>query len=113
MIIQCEKSQLLAGVSTALRAVPSKTTMTILECILIETESGEIKISATDMDLGIETVIEGHIIENGHAAVNAKLFSEIIRKLPDSVVILEADEMQRVVISCEKAAYNHVSEEGI
>jgi len=105
MIIQCEKSQLLAGVSTALRAVPSKTTMTILECILIETESGEIKISATDMDLGIETVIEGHIIENGHAAVNAKLFFEIIRKLPDNEVHIETDEHNQAKITCEKSKF--------
>ena len=106
MKIQCSKAHLLAGVSTALRAVPAKTTMTILECILIETESGDIRLSATDMDLGIETVIDGTIIENGHIAVNAKLFADIVRKLPDNDVVLDTDESYQMVISCEKAVFH-------
>ena len=58
MKIICSKSELLSGVSTVLKAIPSRTTMTILECILIDASAGEIKFTGNDMELGIETIIK-------------------------------------------------------
>ena len=78
----CKKSDLSKGVGIVLKAVPSKTTMSILECILIDASAGQIKLTANDMELGIETVIEGDIQEKGIIAIDAKIFSEIVRKLP-------------------------------
>ena len=66
--------------------------MPILECILINAEDTNIKLTANDMELGIETTIEGNILEKGKIAINAKLFSEIIRKLPDNDITIETDE---------------------
>ena len=80
----CKKSDLSKGVGIVLKAVPSKTTMSILECILIDASAGQIKLTANDMELGIETVIEGDIQEKGIIAIDAKIFSEIVRKLPDN-----------------------------
>ena len=79
MKIICNKNDLLKGVNTVMKAVPSKTTMPILECILIDASKNEIKFTANDMELGIETKIEGTILEKGIVALEAKLFSEIIR----------------------------------
>lgn len=59
MKIVCKKSNLLNGVQIVSKAVSSKTTMPILECILIDASNGEIKLTANDMELGIETIIEG------------------------------------------------------
>mgnify|MGYP002512882187 FL=1 len=53
----CKKADLLKGVNIVLKAVPSKTTMSILECILIDASAQEIKLTANDMELGIETII--------------------------------------------------------
>ena len=53
--------------------------MCILECILIDASTGQIKMTANDMELGIETVIEGDIQEKGIIAIDAKIFSEIVR----------------------------------
>ena len=78
----CKKSDLSKGVGIVLKAVPSKTTMSILECILIDASAGQIKLTANDMELGIETVIKGDIQEKGIIAIDAKIFSEIVRKLP-------------------------------
>ena len=64
MKLICSKSHLLAGVQTVSKAVPSKTTMSILECILLNTNNGIITLTANDMELGIETVIEGTILES-------------------------------------------------
>lgn len=106
MKLICSKSNLVQGVSIVSKAVPSKTTMSILECVLIDASAGIIKLTANDMELGIETIIEGEIIEKGIIALEAKLFSDIVRKLPDNDIIIETKENYQVTISCEKAKFN-------
>ena len=69
----CSKSNLLNGVQIVSKAVPNKTTMSILECILIDTTKGNITLTANDMELGIETVIDGEIIEKGNHSELMKL----------------------------------------
>ena len=112
MKIICSKSELLQGVNTVLKAVPAKTTMPILECILIDTTDGQIKLTANDMELGIETKIKGDILDKGKIALEAKLFSEIVRKLPDSEVTIQTDENFRTLIKCEKAKFNIAGKSG-
>ncbi len=68
MKIICSKSNLLKSVSISLKAVPSKTTMPILECILIDATTNQIKFTTNDMELGIETIVEGTIEEKGMVA---------------------------------------------
>lgn len=104
----CSKSDLLKSINIVLKAVPSRTTMSILQCILIEAEPGKIKMTANDMELGIETSLEGDVLERGTVAIDAKIFSEIIRKLPDNDVTIETDENFQMLISCEKARF-HIS----
>ena len=79
MKLICSKSNLLHGVNIVSKAVPTRTTMAILECILIDASANEIKLTANDMELGIETKIEGEIAERGVIALDAKIFSEIVR----------------------------------
>ena len=74
MKIICSKTNLLKSVSISLKAVPSKTTMPILECILIDATANQIKFTTNDMELGIETIVEGSIEEKGMVALNAKIF---------------------------------------
>ena len=105
MKLSFDKSALLNGINIVLKAVPSKTTMSILECILIDASFNEIKLTANDMELGIETVVDGSILERGRIAIEAKLFSEIVRRLPDSEVIIESDADNYVSITCEKADF--------
>jgi DNA polymerase-3 subunit beta len=112
MKIICSKSNLLNGVNTVSKAVPSKTTMTILECILIDASRGEIKLTANDMELGIETIIEGEIVEKGIIAVDAKILLEMVRNLPDNEVTIECDPAYKATITCEKAKYNIVVKSG-
>lgn len=106
MKLICSKSNLLKGVNIVMKAVPSKTTMPILECILIDASTNEIKLTSNDMDLGIETKVEGEILEKGIIAIDAKIFSEIIRKLPENNVVLETDEKLHATITCEKAKFS-------
>ena len=112
MKLICSKASLLKGVSIVSKAVPSRTTMPILNCILIDASANEIKLTANDMELGIETVIEGEIVERGIIALDAKFFSEIVRKLPDNDVVIESDDTFQTTITCEKAKFNIVGKSG-
>ena len=106
MKIICSKTNLSKSVNIALKAVPSRTTMPILECILIDASSNIIKFTTNDMELGIETIVSGTIEQKGIIALDAKIFSEIIRRLPDNDVIIQSDENLNVTITCEKAKFN-------
>ena len=114
MKLTFKKDSLLNGINIVLKAVPSKTTMPILECILIDASSDEIKLTANDMELGIETKVDGNILEKGKIALDAKLFSEIIRKLSseDSVVTIDSDEKFNTVISCENSGFKIQGRDG-
>ncbi len=112
MKIICSKNNLLYGVNIVSKAVPTRTTMAILECILIDASTDEIKLVANDTELGIETRIEGTIEERGIVALDAKIFSEIVRKLPDSEVVIETDQILKTTITCEKAKFNIVGKSG-
>lgn len=112
MKIICTKTNLSKGVSIVSKAVPSKTTMPILECILIDASTDVIKLTANDMELGIETSIDGEIVERGIIALNARIFSEIVRKLPDNEIVIETQGDSQVLINCEKAKFNIAAQPG-
>ncbi len=114
MKLSFEKDSLLNGINIVLKAVPSKTTMPILECILIDATGSEIKLTGNDMELGIETQVEGLILEHGKIALEAKLFSDIIRKLSggDSPIIIESDEKYNTTISCDKSVFKIQGKDG-
>lgn len=106
MNIICDKSKLLEGINISLKAIPGKSTMAILECMVIEAKEETVKLISNDLEIGIETIIEGNIIEDGSAAVNAKVFFEIIRKLPSDEVSISVDDNYTMNITCGKAKFN-------
>lgn len=112
MKLVCSKANLLNGVQIVSKAVPNKTTMSILECILVDALKGVITLTANDMELGIETTIEGEILEKGMIALDAKIFLEIVRKLPDSDITIETDSSYKTTITCEKAKFNIIGKSG-
>lgn len=114
MKLQFQKSALLNGISIVSKAIPAKTTMSILECILIDADADQIELTGNDMELGIETRVEGSILERGKIALDAKLFYEIIRKLPDgeAPVIITSDNKFNTTIQCESALFNIPGRDG-
>ena len=85
MKITAAKQELAKSLNIVLKAVPSKTTMNILYCVLIDATVDTIKLTGNDMELGIETEVKGTIEERGLICLDAKLFSEIIRKMPEDL----------------------------
>lgn len=112
MKLVCSKASLFNGVQIVSKAVSNKTTMSILECIMVDATKGIITLTGNDMDLGIETIIEGEIVEKGAIALDAKIFLEIVRKLPDNFITIETDSSFKTVITCEKAKFTIIGKSG-
>ena len=112
MKIRCSQAELETGVNIVMKAIPSKTTMTILECILITAYNGTITLTSNDMELGIDTIIDGDIEEEGSVALSARLLSDIVRKLPKNTVLVETDVNFMTKISCDKTKFNLVGRSG-
>lgn len=105
MKIICDKDKILKAINSVTKAVASKTTMPILEGILIQTNDKEVKLTTYDLEIGIEYVIEAQVEEQGATVVNAIMFSEIIRKLPDTEIKIYLNDKNLLVIECEGSLY--------
>lgn len=113
MKLLCSKKDLLTGVNIVSKAVSNKTTSDILGCILVEAQDRQIKLTGNDTELGIETIVHGKTKEEGKIALDAKLFSEIVRKLPDSdAVYIETEPSGRTLIQCEKSNFQIMGRTG-
>lgn len=106
MKIIFEKDKMIKALNSVTKAVATKTTMPILEGILIQTNNDDIKLTCYDKELGIEYIIkENNVLEQGSTVVNAIMFSEIIRKLPDTNITISINENNLLVIECEGSVY--------
>ena len=105
MKIICEKEKIIKALNSVTKAVSSKPTMPILEGILIQTNNKEVKLTTYDLEIGIEYVIDCEVQEEGAIVVNATMFSEIIRKLPNTDITIYVNEKNLLVIECEGSLY--------
>ena len=105
MKIVCYKDKILKAINSVVKGVASKTTMPILEGILIQTNDNEIKLTTYDLEIGIEYIMECDVKEQGSTVVNAIMFSEIIRKLPDTEIYISINEKNLLEIECEGSLY--------
>lgn len=108
MIFICEKQKLQEGISIANKAITGKTTMPILEGIYINAKKEGLTLIGSDMDVSIETKVDADILEEGMIVIDAKIFGEIIRKLPNSDIKIETLENDIIQITCEKSVFNLV-----
>ena len=102
MKIVCNKSDLVKSTNIVMKAVSNKTTMPILESILIEAENDLIKMTGNDMEMGIETIVYGTINVTGAVLVEAKMFFEVIRKMPSDIITIETSE-NNIIITSDKS----------
>ena len=108
MNIICSKQKLQEGISIVTKAITGKTTMPVLEGIYIEANKEGLTLIGSDMDVSIETKVEADVIKEGSIVIDSKIFSEIIRKLPNSDVKIEISENDLIQITCEKSVFNLV-----
>lgn len=103
-----EKAELSNAVLTALRAAPSKSPIPALEGLLIK--AGEnLSISGYNLEIGITHTANATVLEPGEAVFSARLFSDIVRKLPNDNVYIETDDENRVNIKCGLSSFDLTS----
>ena len=105
MKLSFNKADIVKAVTIVQKAVTSRSTMKIIECILIDASANEILFTGNDLELGIQTKVEGVIEEKGSVAIDAKIFSELVKKLPDNTITIESDEKNVVTVSCNRKRY--------
>ena len=99
MKFSCEKAILLSGISTASRTVAVKSTIPVLEGLLLEA-TDTLNISGYNLKTGIRTRVEATIEERGSIVLNARLLSEIVRKMPDDIITVSVDSNFSVKLNC-------------
>jgi DNA polymerase-3 subunit beta len=105
MNFTCEKLVLQEGISTTQKAVTGKTTMPILNGILIKAVRNQLILTGSDMDLSIETKVNASINEEGSLVIDSKLFGEIIRKLPNDLIHIKTIDNNSIEILCQKSRF--------
>lgn len=100
----CEKALLQSAVATTSRAVATKSSIPALEGILLEGTSC-LTLSGYNMQTGIRTSLDAQIQQEGRIVLNARLFGEIIRKMPDDVIVFSADDKYMVRLTCGDASF--------
>lgn len=111
MKFTCDKSDLQNACNTAARAVAAKSPIEALEGFLIET-TDVIKITGYDLKKGIYTEVEGNVNETGKMVLPAKMFSEMLRRMPDGTLSFVSDESNNIKIRCGKSSFNVVGIDG-
>jgi len=104
MKVICSKEILQERINIVQKAVSTKTTLPILEGILLETED-KFKMTGNDLEIGIECFVEADIKEKGSIVLNSKMFGDIVRKMPEGEVLIEVKENNSVIIECENSHF--------
>ncbi len=113
MNIICSKEDLLENINIVSRAVSARATNKISTCILVVANDNGIKLIANDGELGIETsYFKGEIVNVGLIAIEAKIFHEIIRKMPDGNININADENNIVIFKAGKTEFKIIGLNG-
>ena len=104
----CEKSLLQYACSIASRAVPSKSPISSLEGLYIESIGNSIRITGYDLKKGIYTEIESEIEEQGTIVVNSRFFGEMIRRMPDGMVTISTEDNNNINAKCGRSEFNFI-----
>lgn len=101
MKVKVNKGVLLSGLQIVQNVIISKSSLPILSNVLIETQQGGLRLTATDLDIGITCVIPVDVQETGAVTVTAKRFSDIIKELPGEFAQITTKKNNQVNIEAE------------
>ena len=105
MKFSCEKALLQSAIAVTSRAVAPKSSIPALEGLLLRADT-ELTVSGYNLQTGIRTKVAADVTGQGELVLNARLFGDIIRRMPDDVVTFSADERQVVHLSCGDADFD-------
>jgi len=108
MKFSCEKLTLQNAIGIASRAVANKSSIPALEGLLLVCSSETLTVTGYNMQLGIRTSFACDVEEEGQLVLNARLFGDIVRRMPDDTLTLVSDEKQTVKVTCGDADFDIV-----
>ncbi|MCI1959962.1 MAG: DNA polymerase III subunit beta [Clostridia bacterium] len=109
MKLTCNKEELLEGINIVSKAISTRTTMPILECILLSAEDEGLTLTGNDLEIGIKSsVIEADVEKQGKTAIEARLFSEIIKRLNGNEVTIDTSDEKTAKINCGMSEFTIV-----
>lgn len=104
MKVICSKENLMESINIVQKAVSTKTMLPILEGILLEADE-KLKMTGNDLEIGIECYVDADIKRKGSIVLNSRMFGDIVRRLPDTEVLMEVKENNAVIIECENSLF--------
>ena len=108
MKISCLRTDLVSAVSNVSRAVSAKASIPALEGVLIKAYDSKLNISGYNLEIGITTDVEATVKQEGEIVLSARLFLDIVRRLPEEIVMIETDDRMVTYITCGKVDYQIV-----
>ncbi len=105
MKVACDRNVLLGGVQTVARAVSSRTTLPVLTNLLIDAADKQLRLVATDLEIGMSATVNAEIQEPGAVTLPARILLEVISNLPEALVTIEVDDASTAKITCERSDY--------
>ncbi len=108
MKISCLRTDLAVAISNVSRAVSAKASIPALEGVLIKAYGDHLNISGYNLEIGITTDVEATVMQEGEIVLSARLFLDIVRKLPEEIVTVETDDRMVTYITCGKVDYQIV-----
>ena len=112
MKFSCEKAVLNEAISVCIHAVAAKSTISVLEGLLL-TAKDELTVCGYNFKTGIKKTVSAEIAETGAIVLNAKIFNDIVRKLPDDRIEIFSDDHYMTTIRCGMSEFNIIGASGV
>lgn len=106
MKFTCLREDILSAVQKAEKAVAVKSTLAVMEGILVEAEIDRVYISGNDLEIAVEASFQARVHQTGKIVLNSRMFSDIIRKTDGEDVTFEADDDYKTTISSGSSIFN-------
>lgn len=106
MNFQCNTQELIEAVGNAQRAVASKAALPALEGLLLRAQGNTLFLAGFDMEIGITTTIEANVLQPGEIVLPARMFGDIVRKMPGDRISLDADDKFNTTICSEATEFS-------
>ncbi len=102
--------ELKSGLQHVINVIPSKTTLPILNHVLIEASGGRLTLSATDLEVSLRTHVDVTIEEEGSTTIQGRLLYDVVREIPDVPISLKTDDNKRIIMSYSRGRYTFFGE---
>lgn len=111
MKFSVSQNELNKHINIAQRGISNKSTLQILEGILIDAKNNRLKLTSTDLEISIETILDANVIEEGKVVINSRILGDIVKRLPNDTIYFDIKN-NHVNIKCQNSDFNIISYPG-